>query len=121
MFSADICLCIIASVRAAQETGKGVGGVTVDKTMAGDESSLPTAEHDLEGVLFVGWIGLVLSVGGTMLWMPVVLRPAMSLGLRTRSNVPCPNLPYSPSPQLNTSPEAANAKVGPLPAFDDDS
>ena len=49
------------------------------------------------------------------------LMPWMILGRLTLSQVACPSLPNSPSPQLNTSPEAASASMWPPPPFEADS
>ena len=48
------------------------------------------------------------------------LMPWMILGRLTLSQVACPSLPNSPSPQLNTSPEAASASMWPPPPFEAD-
>ena len=47
--------------------------------------------------------------------------PTIVLGFLTLSKDPCPNLPYSPSPQLKTSPDDAKAKLCPFPPFDEES
>ena len=58
------------------------------------------------------WTGAAASGAGLML--------AMTLGLRARSLEPWPSLPWSPSPQLKTSPEEARARVWPSPPREED-
>ena len=47
--------------------------------------------------------------------MPPDIMEDTILGLRERSVLPCPRLPFSPLPHVKTSPEVARARLWPSP------